>query len=45
MFQKTLSNLTAEEFKKAVQDATMGGNTDFPEATLDALMQAMVTQF
>ena len=40
--QKSLSNLTAEEFKRAVEAATMGGNSDFPEATLDALMQAMV---
>ena len=41
--QKSLSNLTAEEFKRAVEAATMGGNSDFPEATLDALMQAMVS--
>ena len=40
--QTDLSNLTAEDFKNDVLNATLGGNADFPEATLDALMQAMV---
>ena len=42
--QTNLSNLTAEEFKTDVLGATMGGDTDFPEATLEALMEAMVNK-
>ena len=40
--QTDLSDLTAHEFREDVLSATLGGNTDFPESTLDALMQAMV---
>ena len=40
--QTDLSDITAHEFRKDVLSATLGGNTDFPESTLDALMQAMV---
>ena len=42
LMQTDLSDLTAHEFREDVLSATLGGNTDFPESTLDALMQAMV---
>ena len=38
----SLSKTTAEQFKTDVLDATLSGNIDVPESTLDALMQVMV---
>ena len=40
--QTSLAALSPETFRTEVLGATLGGNTDIPEASLDALMQAMV---